>query len=310
MIDMALGAMYLGTRVDEATSFRLLDCFVERGGQWIDTANCYSFWADASGVGGQSEEVIGRWLTARPHLSDRVRISTKVRQQPTTPHAWPESAEGLSASAIRRAVQASLQRLQRDTVDLYWAHAEDRNVPLEETVEALGAVCADGRVQRLGASNHAAWRVERARRLASDRDLAGFAALQYRHSYLSPRPWAPLPDAGHMLLTPEGLDYATTEALELWFYTPLLNGSYVRDDRPFPEVYNHPGTATRLTALDRVARETRGTRNQVVLAWLSALAPDTRPIVGVSTVAQLEEAMDTVALESSALRLLEPTGGR
>ncbi len=302
---MALGAMYFGTRVDETTSFRLLDCFAERGGTWIDTANCYAFWADSSGVGGQSEEVIGRWLTSRPHLSDKVRISTKVRQQPTTPHVWPESAEGLSSSAVHRAVQASLQRLRRDHIDLYWAHAEDRAVPLEETVEAMGALCADGRVTRLGASNHAAWRVERARRLAADRNLAGFSALQYRHSYLSPRPWAPVPDGGHQLLTPDGLDYAVAEELELWCYTPLLNGSYVRDDRPLPEVYDHPGTARRLTALDHVARETGSTRNQVVLAWLTALAPTVRPIVGVSTVGQLEEAMDTASLEAAALDALD-----
>ncbi|WP_432484588.1 aldo/keto reductase [Kineococcus esterisolvens] len=305
MIDVALGAMDFGTRVDEATSFRLLDCFVERGGEWIDTANCYSFWADASGVGGQSEEVIGRWLTSRPQLSDRVRISTKVRQQPTTPHVWPESAEGLSAEAIQSAARASLQRLRREHVDLYWAHAEDRGVPLQETVEALAALCADGQVGRLGASNHAVWRVERARHLATDRGLTGFTALQYRHSYLFPRPWAPLPDAGHMLLTPEGLDYATSEDLELWFYTPLLHGSYVRDDRPFPEVYDHPGTTKRLTALDRVARETGRTRNQVVLAWLSALAPHVRPIVGVSTVSQLEEAMDTTDLAIETRHLLD-----
>lgn len=99
---IALGSMYFGTRVDEATSFRLLDCFVERGGRWIDTANNYSFWSDPSGVGGQSEELIGRWLAARPQLRDRLLISTKVRYQPTVPHVWPESAKGLSRAAVWR----------------------------------------------------------------------------------------------------------------------------------------------------------------------------------------------------------------
>jgi aryl-alcohol dehydrogenase-like predicted oxidoreductase len=76
---MVLGAMYFGTRVDEATSTALLDRFADQGGTWIDTANCYAFWADPSGVGGQSEAVIGRWLASRPGMRDRVRISTKVR---------------------------------------------------------------------------------------------------------------------------------------------------------------------------------------------------------------------------------------
>ena len=81
-----LGAMFFGTRTDEATSMRLLDRFVERGGGWIDTANCYAFWSDPSGVGGQSERVIGRWLASRPGARERVRIATKVRHQPTVPH--------------------------------------------------------------------------------------------------------------------------------------------------------------------------------------------------------------------------------
>ncbi len=81
--DIVLGTMYLGTRVNEATSMALLDRFVDQGGVWLDTANCYAFWADPSGVGGQSETVIGRWLADRPGRRERVRISTKVRQQPT-----------------------------------------------------------------------------------------------------------------------------------------------------------------------------------------------------------------------------------
>lgn len=305
MIEMALGAMYLGTRVAEPDAFRLLDCWVDHGGTWVDTASCYAFWADPSGVGGQSESVVGRWLAARPHVRDRVRISTKVRWQPTVAHDWPGSAEGLSRSAVRAGLDASLARLQREHVDLYWAHGEDRSVPLEETVAAFGELCAQGRVGRLGASNHATWRVERARRLAVDLDVPGFTATQYRHSYVSPRPWASLPDDGHVLLSPDALDQATSEDLELWLYTPLVNGAYVRPDRPFPEVYDHPGTTARLAALARVADETRRTRNQVVLAWLASLAPRVRPIVGVSTVAQLEEAMATAPLEADLRTILD-----
>jgi aryl-alcohol dehydrogenase-like predicted oxidoreductase len=290
--EIVLGAMYLGTRVNEKTSMALLDRFVDQGGAWIDTANCYSFWADPSGVGGQSERVIGRWLVDRPGRRDRVRISTKVRQQPTVPGRWPESAEGLSAPAIRDAVRKSLIRLGTDHIDLYWAHAEDRSVPLGETVAAFDELVKAGLVARLGASNHRAWAMERARQLAGDRGMAGYTALQLRYSYVQPRPYAPLPDAGHQLASLESLDYVRHEKdLALWAYTSLMNGSYTRPERPFPDVYEHPGTARRLAVLGKVAGEIGVTRNQVVLAWLLGGDPAISPIVGVSSSEQLDEVM-------------------
>jgi aryl-alcohol dehydrogenase-like predicted oxidoreductase len=284
--------MYLGTRVNEKTSMALLDRFVDQGGAWIDTANCYSFWADPSGVGGQSESVIGRWLADRPGRRDRVRISTKVRQQPTVPGRWPESAEGLSAPVIRDAVHRSLTRLGTDRIDLYWAHAEDRSVPLGETVASFGELVKAGLVARLGASNHRVWAMERARQLAREHGLAGYTALQLRYSYVQPRPAAALPDAGHQLASSESLDYVRHEKeLALWAYTSLMNGSYTRPERPLPEVYEHPGTARRLAVLGEVAGELGVTRNQVVLAWLLGGDPAISPIVGVSTSEQIDEAL-------------------
>jgi aryl-alcohol dehydrogenase-like predicted oxidoreductase len=298
--DIVLGAMYLGTRVSEATSMALLDRFVDQGGAWIDTANCYAFWADPSGVGGQSERVIGRWLADRPGARERVKISTKVRQQPTVPGRWPESAEGLSAPVIRDAIQSSLTRLRTDRVDLYWAHAEDRTVPLEDTVAAFGALVKAGLVVRLGASNHRSWAMERARRLAHDRGLAGYTALQLRYSYVQPRPGAPLPDAGHQLASPDSLDYVRhDQELALWAYTSLLNGGYTRPERPLPEVYEHAGTARRLAVLGEVAEQLGTTRNQVVLAWLLGGDPGISPIVGVSTAEQLDEALAARSLRLS-----------
>jgi aryl-alcohol dehydrogenase-like predicted oxidoreductase len=290
--DIVLGAMYLGTRVNESTSRALLDRFVDQGGAWIDTANCYSFWADPSGAGGQSESVIGRWLVDRPGRRDRVKISTKVRQEPTVPGRWPESAEGLSAPVVRDAVQKSLARLNTDHIDLYWAHAEDRTVPLADTVAAFGELIKAGLVVRLGASNHRAWAMERARQLARERGVAGYTALQLRYSYVQPRPGAPLPDAGHQLATAESLDYVRHEKdVALWAYTSLMNGSYTRSERPFPEVYEHPGNARRLAVLGEVAGELGVTCNQVVLAWLLGGHPAISPIVGVSTSEQIDEAL-------------------
>jgi aryl-alcohol dehydrogenase-like predicted oxidoreductase len=293
----ALGAMDFGTRLDPGTSTALLDRFVERGGRWIDTANCYSFWMDPSGVGGQSETVIGRWLAARPGARDRVLISTKVRQQPTVPGKWPESAEGLSAPAVRSAVRESLRRLGTEWIDLYWAHAEDRDVPLEETVGAFGEVVSEGLARRLGASNHTAWRVERGRAIARAAGVAGWTALQLRHSYVQPRPGVVLPESGHRLATAESLDYARSEPdVDLWAYSSLLWGSYTRPDRPLPEHYDHPGTTRRLAVLGEVAAETGATANQVVLAWLTGGDPAVVPIVGVSRTEQLDEAFDAMEL--------------
>lgn len=295
---LVLGTRDFGTRIDEATSHALLDRFVERGGTWIDTANVYWFPLDPSGVGGQSESVIGRWLDARPGVREAIRISTKMRQQPTVPGRWPETAEGLSAPAIRAAARHSLDRLRTDHVDLYWAHAEDRDVPLEETVAAFGELVEAGTVGRLGASNHAVWRVERARRIAEDQGVTGYTALQKRHSYLQPRPGARLAQGGHRMVTPDDLDYlSSVPGTDLWVYTPLIEGSYTRQDRPLPEAYDHPGTTRRLAVLAEVARELNATVNQVVLAWLRGGDTPVSPIVGVSRLEQLDEALDCLELE-------------
>src|SRR5690606_42141954 len=111
-LPFALGAMSFGNIVDEATSFALLDRFVEAGGTWIDTADCYAFWQHPSGRGGTSEELLGRWLAARPGARDRVRISTKIGAEPTGTGPWQQHSEGLSTDGIRHAAPRSLRRLR------------------------------------------------------------------------------------------------------------------------------------------------------------------------------------------------------
>ncbi|MEU0051950.1 aldo/keto reductase [Streptomyces sp. NPDC006309] len=286
---IVLGTMDFGTRVSPGQAFAILDSFVAGGGVWLDTANCYSFWADPSGVGGASERLIGAWLRARPGARDVVRIATKVRQNPLVPHSWPDSAEGLSARAVHAGVEASLDRLGVDHVDMLWAHAEDRAVPLEETVGAFGELVAKGAALRVGAANHAAWRVERARSLAREQGVEPWTALQLRHSLVQPRPLTPLPEAGHRMLTAEDMDLARSEGLTVWSYSALLWGAYVRADKPLPQAYGHPGTTRVLSVLDDIAGELSATRNQVVLAWLMRQGID--PIVGASRVEQIEQAL-------------------
>ncbi|MQY11027.1 Protein tas [Streptomyces sp. RB5] len=286
---IVLGTMDFGTRVGADDAFAILDSFVAGGGVWLDTANCYSFWADPSGVGGASERVIGAWLRARPGAREAVRIATKVRQNPLVAHSWPQSAEGLSARAVQAGVEESLGRLGVGHVDLLWAHAEDRAVPLAETVGAFGALVTKGVARRVGAANHAAWRVERARSLAREQGVEPWTALQLRHSLVQPRPLAPVAEAGHRLLADEDLDLARSEGLGVWSYTSLMWGSYVRADKPLPQTYDHPGTGRVLSVLEDVAGELSATKNQVVLAWLMRQGID--PIVGASRVEQVEEAL-------------------
>jgi aryl-alcohol dehydrogenase-like predicted oxidoreductase len=300
--NLVLGAMLFGTVQDERRSFEILDSFVDAGGVWIDTANCYSFWEDPSGFGGQSETLLGRWLAGRPGMRDRVRISTKVGCEPTEAGRFPETAEGLSAAVIKNGVEGSLRRLGTDHVELYWAHKPDPVTPLEETVGAFAELVAAGTVGRLGCSNYPAWQVERARQLARSTGGAGFTAVQQHHTYLRPRPGTQ-PSVVHRFgaVDDEVLHYLEHHPdLALWAYTPLLSGRYTRADKPLPAEYDHLGTTRRLAALDEVAAETGANRNRVVLAWLLGGTPAAVPIVGISAVDQLDDAFAGAALELTA----------
>ncbi len=298
MIDnLVLGAMWFGTLSDERRSFEILDRFVDAGGVWIDTANSYAFWVDPTGIGGQSETVLGRWLARRPGVRDRVRISTKVGAAP----AAAGTVEGLSAGVVKSGIEGSLRRLGTDHVELYWAHLPDPATPLEETVAAFDELVSAGTVGRLGCSNYPVWQVERARQISQDHGGAGFTAVQQHHTYLRPRPAIRPTVVRFGAVTDEVLHYLEHHPdMALWSYTPLLSGRYTRADKPLPADYDHPGTTRRLAVLDEIAAETGTNRNRVVLAWLAGGHPAATPIVGVSTIEQLDEAVAGVSLELTA----------
>ncbi|WP_345218288.1 aldo/keto reductase [Georgenia halophila] len=295
---LVLGTMYFGTRLDDAESFALLDRFVEAGGRWLDTADCYCFWEAESGHGGQSEAVIGRWLAANPSMRSEVRISTKIGAEPQFPGGFPEHVGGLSAQAIRDAFLGSRDRLGVDSVDLLWAHIEDRSARLEETVEAMTDLVTAGATQATGFSNHPTWIVERAQHLARGLGRPAFTALQHSYSYLQPRPYAPIDGQDHRfgMLTDEHRDYARSNGLDVWAYSPLLQGRYDRDDRDFTSAYEHIGNERRLAALRQVADELGVSPGQVVLAWLVGSTPSITPMLGGSTVEQLDAALVGVQL--------------
>lgn len=297
---LSLGAMRFGTATDEATSFAILDRYVEAGGTFIDTADNYAFWADGT-QGGESEELLGRWRRSRG-VGDEIVIATKLGARPLAPGTgWIDNAEGLSARVIRESSERSRDRLGMDRLDLLYAHIEDPVVPLAETVEAFAALVAEGTVGLLGVSNHWAWRVERARGLAAAAGVAGYEVLQYSYSYLRPRtdlPGPVSPDGEQGVLGGDLLSYLRAEPqLAMVAYSPLLNGGYVRQDKPLGAGFDHPGTPARLTALREVAKEAGATVNQVVLAWLIGAKIPMIPLVGASSLAQLDESLAAVDLE-------------
>jgi aryl-alcohol dehydrogenase-like predicted oxidoreductase len=302
---VALGAMRFGTATDEPTAFAILDRFLAAGGNFIDTANNYAWWHDG-GRGGQSEELLGRWRASRG-LTDEIVIATKVGARPTRAGVSfadrMAADEGLSPAAIHAAARESRGRLGVDRLDLLYAHVEDARESIAGTVAAFGALVSAGEIGLLGVSNHRAWRVERARAIARATRVAGYEVLQYHRSYLHHRVDLPSPrsafgDPG--VLTADLLDYMTAETgLVNVAYSPLLSGGYTRPDRKPGEEYAAPGNEARLQALAAVARETGATRNQVVLAWLMTDALPTIPLVGASSVDQLQESLDAVDLEFS-----------
>jgi aryl-alcohol dehydrogenase-like predicted oxidoreductase len=310
---IALGAMKLGGTVDDETSFAILDRFVEAGGTFIDTANNYMFWEPGC-TPDDSEALIGRWRASRA-TSDELTIATKLGARPTVDGGGAADWEGLSAPAVRSAVAGSLKRLQTDRLDLLYVHVEDRTVPIDETLGALAEEVGAGAVGLIGASNHRAWRLERARAISATHGWPRYAVLQHRYSYLQPRFDVALPEFGHMHATADHLDFVRAEFADgrptaLVAYTSLLFGAYTRPERTLPAAYDHAGTPSRLAALDQVVAETGASRNQVVLSWLIDHDPPIIPLVAVTTVAQVEEAVAAADLKLTAeqRQLLDAAG--
>jgi aryl-alcohol dehydrogenase-like predicted oxidoreductase len=327
---LSLGGMLFGTAISEPTSFAILDRYVEAGGTFIDTSDNYAFWINGS-QGGESEELLGRWRRSRG-VGTEIVMATKLGARPLAPGtSFTDNAEGLSAKVIRESAKRSRERLGMARLDLLYAHIEDPAVPLQETVEGFAELVAEGTVGLLGVSNHWAWRVERARSLAAASGLPGYEVLQYQHSYLqqrtdlpgpppaarpgsaAPRPdrrdgddlatvrRGPVQDGDQGVLSGDLLSYLRAEPeLALVAYSPLLAGGYIRQDKPLGAEFDHPGTPVRLAALREVASEAGATVNQVVLAWLIGAEVPVIPLVGASSVAQLNESLAAVDLELAA----------
>lgn len=158
---LALGGNVFGWTADEATSFKVLDAFVDAGFNLVDTANTYSKWLPGH-KGGESETVIGKWFK-KSGKRDKIIIATKVGME------MGNGKKGLAKSYILEEVEASLKRLQTDHIDLYQSHADDANTPLEETLEAYALLIQQGKVRVIGASNYKADRLREALKISQER---------------------------------------------------------------------------------------------------------------------------------------------
>ncbi len=295
---LCLGAMYFGSRNDEATSYQLLDRYVAAGGSFIDTANIYAHWVQGF-QGGESEALLGRWMRQRGNRQ-RLFLASKVG------FGYSEARPGLSARQIERECEKSLRRLGVETIDLYYAHVDDRATPLEETLEAFDRLVRAGKVRFLGASNYLAWRLAEARCISRANGWAEFCCVQQRHTYLRPRPGQRFDP--QIAANDDLLDFCRSAGVTLLAYSVLLSGAYARPDRPLPAQYRGADTEARLAALREVAAAHGATPNQIVLAWM--LHHGVLPLIAASTEEQLRENLAALAvtLSEADLERLDAAG--
>ena len=291
---LCLGAMYFGTRQNQAESFQLLDQYFESGGTFIDSANIYAGWVD-SFKGGESETILGSWMKERKNRS-QIFIASKVgfgyQDVPTT----------LRADIIVQECNKSLKRLGVETINLYYAHNDDRETPLEETLEAFLRLFDAGKVRYIGASNYLAWRLEKARWLSLINEWPEYCCVQQRHSYIRRKhgtTFNPQVAANEDLF-----DYVKNRGITLLAYSALLSGAYTRPDRNFDKQYLGSDTDNRLAALKAVATETGTTLNQVNLAWMLQSDPPVLPLIAASTREQMQENLDAIEVKLTPDQML------
>jgi aryl-alcohol dehydrogenase-like predicted oxidoreductase len=296
--EFCLGTMHFGGRVDEPTSWTLMDLYLEAGGSFLDTANIYGR-KDRESPGGGSEAVIGRWLRRRGNR-DAIFLASKVG------FPCPGVEGGLSARVIQSECEKSLQRLGVETIDLYYAHLDDRTVPLEETLAALDKLVRQGKIRYLGVSNCRAWRIQVARNLAAQYGYPPYCCIQQRFTYLRPRPGADF--APQVAANEDLLDFGREEHVTLMAYTPLLKGAYTRSDKALPSQYVWADSTVRLAALRQLAQEKGVTANQLVLAWIRRNPAVTVPVFSVSCEEQLRDNLGAlqVRLSDDELKRLDP----
>ncbi len=279
---LVFGGNVFGWTADEATSFRLLDAFVDHGFDAIDTADVYSSWVPGN-KGGESETVIGNWLKARPGVREKVKIFTKVGSDLGQP-----GKKGLSERWILQAADESLARLGIETIDLYFSHWPDASVSQEETLGAYAKLIAAGKVRAIGVSNVDANQLGEALRISAEKGLPRYEVLQPEYNLYARSTFE---GALQQLCVADDIGVVTYFSLASGF----LTGKY-RSEADFGksprgggmgDYFNDRGRAV-LAALDGVAASHNATPAAVALAWLMAQPGVTAPIASATRLDQFE----------------------
>jgi aryl-alcohol dehydrogenase-like predicted oxidoreductase len=282
---LCLGGNVFGWTADEAQSRAVLDAYVEAGGNFVDTANSYLV------EHGRSETVIGRWMADRGNRDDVV-VATKVG-------GGRGAVRNLRPETIEREARASLERLQTDRIDLYYAHFDDEDTPLEETLRAFDALVRAGAVRHVGASNYTAERLTAALELQREHGLAEFTVLQPHYNLVerdAEQTLLPVADAWDLAVLPY---YGLAKGFLTGKYRP--GGGAVESERAEgARAYLDDGGVAVLAALDEVAAARGTTVAAVALAWLRAHPRVVAPIASARTTGQLEQILPAATLELSA----------
>lgn len=292
---LCLGTNVFGWTADEATSHAVLDAYVAGGGNFVDTADVYSAWVPGN-EGGDSEAIIGTWLAKNGDRRDDLVIATKVSQ--LAPN------KGLGRDAILGAADASLRRLQTDRIDLYWAHYDDQDTPLEETLAAFGELIDAGKVRAIGASNYSAPRLAEALALADREGLPKYVALQPEYNLVAREEYettlAPIVAEHDLATVPY---YGLASGFLTGKYRP--GGEAVDSPRASgaSKYLDKPYAAALLEALDAVAAAHETSVAAVALAWLAAQPHVAAPIASARTVEQLRELLPVNELRLTAAEI-------
>ncbi len=286
---LMLGGNVFGWTADEATSFRILDSFVDAGGNFIDTADVYSRWAEGNS-GGESETILGKWFQ-KSGKRGKVVLATKVGMD------MGDGKVGLRPAYIRQAIEASLQCLQTDCIDLYQSHQDDLDTPLADTLGAYAALIAAGKVRAIGASNYKPDRLREALALHSSEGLPRYECLQPKYNLMER---AEYENTLEPVVREFGIGVVPYSSLASGFLTGKYRSAADAEGKTRGRAagkYTNAGGFAVLKVLDQVAQETASNPTQVALAWLMAQPGITAPIASATSVEQLQDLIHATELK-------------
>lgn len=292
--DVCFGGNVFGWTADQLESFRLLDRFIELGGNFIDTADVYSAWKEGNS-GGESETIIGNYLKLKGNRADVV-IATKV--------AMLESRKGLSAKNIVAACDDSLRRLQTDYIDIYYAHSDDQDTPLEETLEGFNTLVEAGKVRYIAASNYTFERLGEALRISKANNFASYIALQNRYSLVAREPYESDGAKSVEEYKISGLPYST---LGSGFLSGKYSSGKTVDSQRAAGVaqnYLNDRNLETLKRVEEVANAYGVSTTAIALAWLRRQPGVTVPLASGRTLEQLEALMQEVDLTNQEISFI------